>query len=115
MKSSPLQRRTPLRSKVGLKRTPFKPSARAIQRKREESNRRQEVYAYLYEHCPVNAESVRICKMCGRLLDWHWMGHEMHHVIPLSRGGKTTQENCELWCYPCHQRRHSGGKCKESN
>ena len=35
-----------------------------------------------------------------------WRGISLSHVIPLSRGGKTCQENCLLECYPCHGLRH---------
>jgi 5-methylcytosine-specific restriction endonuclease McrA len=40
------------------------------------------------------------CQHCGRLPDWR--GLQMHHKIPLSQGGETSVENCELWTAPCH-------------
>lgn len=33
-----------------------------------------------------------------------WRGISLSHIIPLSRLGKTTRENCLLECYPCHER-----------
>jgi len=32
-----------------------------------------------------------------------WRGLSLSHIIPLSRGGKTTRENCILECYPDHE------------
>ncbi len=31
-------------------------------------------------------------------------GLSLSHIIPLSRGGKTTRENCLIECYPCHEK-----------
>ncbi len=33
-----------------------------------------------------------------------WRGISLSHIIPLSRGGKTTKRNCLLECYPCHEK-----------
>lgn len=33
-----------------------------------------------------------------------WRGLSLSHIIPLSRGGKTTRENCLLECLSCHSR-----------
>lgn len=35
-----------------------------------------------------------------------WRGLSLSHIIPLSRGGKTTRENLLLECLPCHSLRH---------
>ncbi len=32
-----------------------------------------------------------------------WRGISLSHIIPLSRGGVTSRENCPLECYPCHE------------
>jgi len=46
-----------------------------------------------------------ICMNChGKYQDWR--GVSLSHVIPLSRGGETSQSNCLLECYPCHSLRH---------
>ncbi len=43
------------------------------------------------------------CMPCGdKYRDWR--GLSLSHVIPLSRGGKTTRDNCLLECYPCHEK-----------
>ena len=43
------------------------------------------------------------CKTCGdRYRDFR--GISLSHIIPLSRGGKTTRENCLLECGVCHDR-----------
>ena len=56
---------------------------------------RQELKAELIkefgEHCMT-------CKDLHR----DWRGISLSHIIPLSRGGKTTRENCILECYVCH-------------
>ena len=33
-----------------------------------------------------------------------WRGITLSHIIPLSRGGKTTGDNCLLECFPCHEK-----------
>lgn len=33
-----------------------------------------------------------------------WRGISLSHIIPLSRGGKTTRANTLLECYPCHSK-----------
>jgi len=40
------------------------------------------------------------CMHCGGRPDWR--GIQLIHKIPLSRGGKTSRENCRIWCAPCH-------------
>ena len=42
------------------------------------------------------------CMTCNNIrLDFR--GLSLSHIIPLSRGGKTTRENCLIECYPCHE------------
>jgi len=43
-----------------------------------------------------------LCETCGRRPDWR--GISLSHKVSLSRGGKTTRENCLLECYPCHEK-----------
>lgn len=35
-----------------------------------------------------------------------WIGIDLSHKIPLARGGKTTEDNCELRCRRCHGLEH---------
>lgn len=35
-------------------------------------------------------------------------GREVHHIIPLGRGGTTTMGNLITLCDDCHDRRHPG-------
>lgn len=47
------------------------------------------------------------CKYCGKQEDpsskiWH----DVHHIVPLSRGGLTKLSNLVLACDDCHQRKH---------
>ena len=67
------------------------------QRRKEELARRvkrkKELIEEYGEHCMT-------CKDVNR----DWRGISLSHIIPLSRGGKTTRENCPLECYPCHEK-----------
>ena len=42
------------------------------------------------------------CMTCGSTGDWR--GISLSHIVPLSRGGKTSKNNCLLECYPCHEK-----------
>ena len=42
------------------------------------------------------------CMTCGGK-NKDWRGISLSHIIPLSRGGKTSEENCLLECYPDHE------------
>ena len=42
------------------------------------------------------------CEECGQL--GGWLGLELSHTIPLSRGGKTEMSNVRLLCHSCHGR-----------
>ena len=33
-----------------------------------------------------------------------WRGITLSHIIPLSRGGKTTRGNCLIECLNCHEK-----------
>lgn len=35
-------------------------------------------------------------------------GKEVHHIVPLNRGGTTTKSNLITLCQDCHDRRHAG-------
>jgi len=60
-----------------------------------EIQRRQELKAELIkeygEHCMTCKDKCR-----------DWRGISLSHIIPLSRGGKTTRANCILECGPDH-------------
>lgn len=43
------------------------------------------------------------CMTCGdKYRDWR--GISLSHIIPLSRGGKTSKKNCLIECYVCHEK-----------
>jgi len=46
------------------------------------------------------AEFGNRCMVCSGTGDWR--GIQLCHKISLSRGGKTTKENCYLGCGKCH-------------
>ncbi len=69
------------------------------QRRKEELQRRRELKAYLIEKYGA------LCMTCeNRRRDWR--GLTLSHIIALGRGGKTTEENCIIECYPCQEIRH---------
>ena len=37
-------------------------------------------------------------------------GKEVHHIVPLARGGSNTMSNLVTLCLTCHERRHVGNK-----
>jgi 5-methylcytosine-specific restriction endonuclease McrA len=74
-----------------MKRTPLK---KVSTKQRAELTKRRKVRAEL------EVIAGGRCQHCGRLPDWR--GLQMHHKIPLSQGGETSVENCELWAAPCH-------------
>ena len=45
------------------------------------------------------------CESCGTAMPVPSLLH-LHHVLPVSRGGKTTDENCALLCPNCHTKAH---------
>ena len=48
------------------------------------------------------AECEMCCQSCGTAGDFR--GLSLSHIIALSRGGKTTKENCLIECLVCHQK-----------
>lgn len=51
------------------------------------------------------------CKYCTSTDNLH-----LHHIIPLSHGGKNVISNLELVCWPCHKKLHKQlGYCRPQN
>jgi 5-methylcytosine-specific restriction endonuclease McrA len=46
------------------------------------------------------------CRRVGRLVK----ATDVHHIVPLSRGGTTTKSNLVSVCDCCHEKRHPGNK-----
>lgn len=59
---------------------------------------RKEVFARDQGKCQDRSNGIK----CGK------PGKDVHHVIPLSRGGTTTKGNLITVCQDCHDRRHAG-------
>ena len=70
------------------------------QRRAAELKLRSALRAELLEELPVNEHGEQICPKCLRKPDWR--GFQMVHKVSLGRGGKTTRDNCAIWCTPCH-------------
>lgn len=45
-----------------------------------------------------------LCSICLQALDMTTASP--HHIVPVSEGGITTRENCQILCRPCHTRLH---------
>lgn len=94
-----LKRYISLRQKTSLRRR--KPINKISKKQRKELALRQKVRKELIE------ESDGICPSCSRPLTWSWLGFQLSHEKPLSRGGKTERNNLKLLCTFCHMnKRH---------
>lgn len=54
---------------------------------------------------------------CNSKLVWEYRGldflpgaWEAHHIIPVSKGGRDTVENCQILCIDCHKNTPSYGE-----
>lgn len=51
-------------------------------------------------------------KVCAELSGGRWrtggLGGQVHHIVPLSRGGTNSDTNAALLCEACHRRAHGG-------
>lgn len=56
----------------------------------------------------VKTERGNACEKCGST-----NGLEVHHIIPISKGGKDERKNLILLCSNCHDRRHRHLRGKE--
>lgn len=94
MKKSPLKRKTPLKSKTSLK--SHKTINKVSPKQKTELKLRHDLKAQLInqfgEHCMT-------CHDVNR----DWRGITLSHIIPLSRGGGTTDKNTLLECFTCHE------------
>ncbi len=45
-----------------------------------------------------------ICAICGRQID-NMKDCTIDHIIPISKGGRTTVENCQLAHFACNQKK----------
>lgn len=43
------------------------------------------------------------CQYCGKKL--HWNTIEIEHIMPTSRGGETSWQNCVAACKPCNKKK----------
>ena len=50
-----------------------------------------------------------ICRDCGATYSDTGGRFEVHHVVPVSEGGKDLPENLITLCAECHLKRHSSG------
>lgn len=80
-----------------MKRTPLR---RVSSKHKAELTRRSALKKKLMRVSPTDSSGRPLCWKCGGLPDFR--GIQMVHKLPLSRGGKTDESNCELWCAPCH-------------
>jgi len=76
------------------------PIRKVSDRQRAELGRRRRLKAKLMRTGPTDSAGRNLCWKCGGPPDWR--GIQLVHLTPLARGGKTDEQNCELWCAPCH-------------
>lgn len=59
----------------------------------------------------VRARAGSVCEYCHTDETWQYVPFTIDHVIPLSLGGATTEENLALACFHCNRRK---GKAKRA-
>ena len=92
MKKSPLKRRKGLRE--------------VSPRQEQELDLREQVRQELIKKLKVK-NGQYLCMRCDKPSDFR--GLQLVHVRALSLGGKTSIENCRLWCASCHGGKNPGG------
>jgi 5-methylcytosine-specific restriction protein A len=45
------------------------------------------------------------CQKCGKLVDYLGDSFQLDHKVPLYKDGEDTDENCQVLCLPCHDRK----------
>lgn len=75
-----------------MKKTRINPISKKQRRRKLKWN---DLVAYL-----IKNRAYGRCEVCGELPDWR--GLSGHHIIPKSKGGKDTPENCLITCGRCH-------------
>lgn len=48
--------------------------------------------------------SVNQCSICGGKFDW--CNLDLHHILPMSKGGANNLANLSLLCKDCHSKQH---------
>ncbi len=88
-----------------MKRTPIgKAKRRPIQIRQRSEKRQQQIQDEVGIRIALEARCKGRCEECHKRPDWR--GLQLSHTIPKSRGGKTSQDNCQLLCGCCHSSRH---------
>lgn len=100
MKKAKLKSKQPLRAKKPMRRVSDKQKKELALR----AKLKHELIAEFGEHCMT----------CGDLYR-DWRGITLSHKIPLSRGGKTTRENCLLECGYCHDKYEKHPERRQTN
>lgn len=92
----------------------------------EGMNIKVEKDVYCYVSKPILKESVKSlynyrCQICGdvvlrtgwthnmdRINEWKYLSADVHHIMPLSKGGPDSRDNMLCLCPTCHRKFHSG-------
>ena len=84
--------------KATMKRMPIH---KISDRQKGELARRRALKRELLAEAPRDAAGEQpLCTRCMGRPDFR--GLQLVHLKSLGAGGKTTRENCRLWCAPCH-------------
>ena len=46
------------------------------------------------------------CEDCGKKYPANSKWLNAHHIVPLSKGGDSEDDNLQVLCYKCHKKRH---------
>lgn len=100
-RSGPIKRYTALKPSGFLRRSAEKLARRvAICRQSLKARRRQVVWRRCFEHAAFANDGYCVWPGCFELAT------EGHHILPRSRGGEDTIDNCAPVCHCCHRRIH---------
>ena len=80
-----------------MNRTPIR---RVSNKQKAELALRRRLKTQLIREGPHDDSGNPLCQHCGGYPDFR--GLQLVHLKSLGTGGKTTRENCKIWCAPCH-------------
>ena len=72
----------------------------------------KETLKYLYDYrctvCGVRIYHLGWTECMSRKEQWHYLSADVHHILPLSKGGPDSYENMICLCPNCHRKFHTG-------
>ena len=72
----------------------------------------KETLKYLYDFtctiCGTRIYHIGWSEILARKLQWHYLSADVHHILPLSKGGPDIYQNMICLCPNCHRKFHTG-------